>query len=317
MILVAGLSPAWQQIMEFESLQAGAVNRAQAVHWCASGKVLNVAIALGCLTGEIPLAANKSGRNCAPTTFGNALGSPLTLSLVGGWSGSAIRDDFAQLGLAAHWVEVPSPTRVCTTMLASEHRQTTELVENAGAVPEQAMLEFCEQFRALAQQSSFVVLTGSLPSGLPVNFYAELLRELPVPALLDVRGPELRACLPHRPFVVKPNREELELTVGADLQSEADLFAAMRELNALGARWVVVTDGPHQVYVTGPGEAFTVEPLPVTQVVNPIGCGDCLAAGLAFGLANGDTLARSLQIGLRAAADNVQQLLPARCQPHI
>ncbi len=46
MIVVAGLSPAWQQILSFDELRWGEVNRARSAHWCASGKVLNVGIAL-------------------------------------------------------------------------------------------------------------------------------------------------------------------------------------------------------------------------------------------------------------------------------
>ena len=46
MIIAAGLTPAWQQIMRFERLATGQVNRAREVAWCASGKVLNVGLAL-------------------------------------------------------------------------------------------------------------------------------------------------------------------------------------------------------------------------------------------------------------------------------
>ena len=46
MIVAAGLTPAWQQLMAFDALEPGAVNRAREVTWCSSGKVLNVAIAL-------------------------------------------------------------------------------------------------------------------------------------------------------------------------------------------------------------------------------------------------------------------------------
>jgi hypothetical protein len=54
-ILAAGLSPAWQQIVVLESLSVSEVNRARAVHWCASGKVLNVGLALHRLCASPPL----------------------------------------------------------------------------------------------------------------------------------------------------------------------------------------------------------------------------------------------------------------------
>ena len=53
MILAAGLTPAWQQIVEFDGFAVGQVNRARSVHWCASGKVLNVGIALQMYAGAL------------------------------------------------------------------------------------------------------------------------------------------------------------------------------------------------------------------------------------------------------------------------
>ena len=51
MILAAGLSPAWQQMLIFDGVRVGEVNRAREAHWCSSGKVLNVGLALHYLGG--------------------------------------------------------------------------------------------------------------------------------------------------------------------------------------------------------------------------------------------------------------------------
>ncbi len=64
MILAAGLSPAWQQIVVLDALSVGEVNRAREVHWCASGKVLNVGLALHCLCASPPLS--KGGQGGSP-----------------------------------------------------------------------------------------------------------------------------------------------------------------------------------------------------------------------------------------------------------
>ncbi|HJT78477.1 MAG TPA: PfkB family carbohydrate kinase, partial [Gemmataceae bacterium] len=111
MILAAGLTPAWQQVLEFDALAPGQVNRARAAHGCASGKVLNAARAL------------------------HHLGAPArALTVVGGVPGAQIRDDFARLGIAARWVEGAVPTRVCTTILDGSRHAATELVPEAGEV---------------------------------------------------------------------------------------------------------------------------------------------------------------------------------------
>ncbi|MCA9043180.1 MAG: bifunctional hydroxymethylpyrimidine kinase/phosphomethylpyrimidine kinase [Planctomycetaceae bacterium] len=298
MILVAGLSPAWQQIIQFSRLNLGEVNRADSVHWCASGKVLNVGIAL---------------RHLIPKSESELL--PHVLSAGGGWSGQSIQQELSQHSLSFDWIDDPTPTRVCTTVLDAEQNLTTELVENSAALAASTIQQFVERFQRLAAQAEFVVLAGSLPAGLPDSFYAELLQHVSVPVLLDFRGPALHQCLPHRPFVVKPNREELASTVGYAIENDDALTRAMQEVADAGAQHVVVSDGPQRLFALSPGGMQSFVPPQAAKVVNPIGCGDCLAAGIALGLTLSKSIEESIQIGLQAAKDNVEQLLPARCHP--
>jgi fructose-1-phosphate kinase PfkB-like protein len=129
--------------------------------------------------------------------------------------------------------------------------------------------------------------------------------------ILDIRGPELLATLPLRPFLVKPNREEIGRTVGRALTTDADLLSAMRELNRCGAEWVVVSAGGNAVFASTAERAMRLQP-PRVDVVNPIGCGDCLAAGIACALQEGREAVDAIRFGMAAAAENATQLLPAR-----
>jgi 1-phosphofructokinase family hexose kinase len=288
-ILAAGLTPAWQQIMRFHQVELGEVNRAAEVHWCASGKAINVGMALA------------------------ALGVPAhTLSPAGGWSGSALRAEFVERGLKATWTPTLAGTRVCTTVLNEADGKSTELVGNAAAMTETELADFQTKYQVLAAQAQMVVLTGSLPTGTPAMFYQGLLEGTACPVVLDARGPELLATLAFKPRVVKPNREELALTVGRPLPDDAAVLSAMRELIERGAQAVVVTNGKGPVRVMEGREVRELTPPALTPIVNPIGCGDCLAAGLAWGLARGDTLIDAVRLGLAAAGDNLTQLLPAR-----
>jgi fructose-1-phosphate kinase PfkB-like protein len=88
----------------------------------------------------------------------------------------------------------------------------------------------------------------------------------------------------------------------------------MREVNQRGATWVLVTDGPNSLYLTSASECFRFTPLP-TAVVNPIGCGDCLAAGIACALQRSMSVVDAVRFGMAAAADNARQLLPSRLDP--
>ena len=132
--------------------------------------------------------------------------------------------------------------------------------------------------------------------------------------VLDFRGEGLLSVLDLKPYVVKPNREELGQTFGRSLDDDADLLAAMRQLNGLGAQWVVVTQGAEAVWVSSSEQAYRLAPPRVAEVVNPIGCGDCLAAGIAWATRRGDWIVDAVRFGIGAACDNFGKLLPCRLE---
>ena len=121
-------------------------------------------------------------------------------------------------------------------------------------------------------------------------------------------------ALPLRPLVIKPNREELALTVGRSVDRPAELLAVMRELNERGAQWVVVTQGGRPVYATHAGQAWQIAP-PEVEVLNPIGSGDCFAAALAWRYSLGEPMLEGLRWAVAAGAENARHILPARLDP--
>ena len=288
MILAAGLTPAWQQTLSFREFSPGQVNRAQKATWCASGKVLNV----GCALHFLGVSAK-------------------TLCLVGGISGNQIQADFTQLGIPVRWIQSQIPTRICTTILDTMTGTTTELVENSRAIPEAELSDFYDAFVEEVRSANVVVVSGSLPDGTPADFFRRLLERTTARTVLDIRGAELEHVLALSPFVVKPNRQELAKTVGRELASEDDLIAAMSELRHLGAEWVVVSQGPAPLIALGPVGVLRLQP-PKVAVCNPIGCGDCLAAGIAAGIERNLSMRTALEIGIRTAAENAAEMLPAR-----
>jgi tagatose 6-phosphate kinase len=289
-IVVAGLTPAWQQIVRLPRLELGEVNRARDVVWCGSGKVLNVGWALATLGG-----------------------AARTVSPVGGVMQSAIAAELADGGIPVEWVMSQTPTRVCTTLLDEETGQITELVENAGALSAAELIAYGAALREACQTCSpaVMVIAGSLPAGTPADCFVDWLPENPMALVLDVRGAVLQSLLPRKPWLVKPNRDELAETVGRPLTDDSDLLDAMRSLNAAGAEWVVVSQGSKQLWATSLVATYRVVP-PRVAVVNPIGCGDSLAAGLALGKSRGWPIERCLAFGVAAASDNATRLLPAR-----
>ena len=198
MILSAGLSPAWQQILRFEAFRPGEVNRTIEAAWCASGKVINVAIAVAALERDVTM-----------------------ISPAGGVSGEIIRQEIDFLKIRSEWIPTTSATRVCTTLLDNS-KQTTELVEPAANLEMEAIEDFFARTQIHANVAEITVFTGSIPANAPADLFARILRNTHKRFILDIRGEPLQHCLSLYPFLIKPNREELQATLGTSLATHKD-----------------------------------------------------------------------------------------------
>jgi tagatose 6-phosphate kinase len=292
MILSAGLTPAWQQILLFKHFRLGEVNRAREVLWTTQGKVFNAAIAV------------------------HSLGGPsLALAPLGGSPLPAIHRELTELGVPHRWIETQAATRVCTTLVDRASNQITELVENGRPLTPGELDAYLRLYAEEAAHAEIVILTGSLPAGTPPSYYRTLLEKTRCPAVLDFRGEGLLNVLDLKPYIVKPNREELVQTVGRPLDDDTALLDAMRSLNARGARWVVVTQGANPVWITSSDQTYKLSPLPEPQIVSPIGSGDCFAAALAWATHAGLDITSSARLAAAAASENLRQLTTSRLNP--
>jgi 1-phosphofructokinase family hexose kinase len=264
------------------------------VHWIASGKVFNAAIAV------------------------HRLGAPgMALAPVGGPPLPQIEQDLARLGVATRFIVTQAPTRVCTTIIDRGAGKITELVENGLPLRAEELAALRDAYAEEAARAEVAVLIGSLPTGAPASCYRELAERTPCPAILDFRGEGLLACLDLKPYVVKPNREELAQTVGRPLATDDELREAMQSLNRRGAQWVIVTQGSGPVWITTEKSAWRAHPIPVAphDIINPIGCGDALTAAIACTIRGVGTVLDGVRLGLAAAHANLRQLLQCRFEP--
>lgn len=292
MILIGGLTPAWQHILVFEEFRPGRVNRASQTLWCASGKVLNAALAAYHLQAQVRV-----------------------LAAVGGQTRRQIEDDLEAFELDYRWVVTEAPTRVCVTIIDCARAEVTELVEEAGPLTPAELDQFLAAWREEAPKAQVALLIGSLPARTPHQYYRRLMELTPCPIVLDCAGPALLAALACRPYLIKPNREELERTLNRPVASDAEIRQAIEELRAHGAERVLLTDGPSPVWFAGPEGIFRFYPPAPAQRVNPIGSGDALAGALIAALAQGRNIIEAVKFAIGAAVDNLEQLLPCRLRP--
>jgi tagatose 6-phosphate kinase len=256
MILTVTLNTALDVTYRVPRLAPNSVNRVESVHQRAGGKGVNVARVL-----------RTVGQDALVTGF------------AGGPTGAALRADLDAAGVPHDLVAINGDTRRTVTVVSDSG--TTVLNEPGPSIADAEWTDFLATYSKLAQDADIVVLSGSLPPGLPRDAYAQLITKAGVPTILDTAGDPLLAALPARPHLIKPNIDEL-----IDATKLTDPFDAAAALRAAGAQTVVASLGPAGLLaVTGDGTWRAAPPQALPG--NPTGAGDACVAALAAGLMAG------------------------------
>jgi 1-phosphofructokinase family hexose kinase len=289
-ILVVGVSPAMDRMEILERFEVDRVNRSTEVRARPGGKSLIVARTL------------------------RRLGAPVTLhGFLGGPVGAFIREGCAELGIDDRHTQIAGQTRITPVIVETATGRATVLNEPSPPVTEAECTAFVDALATDAAAGDLVVLTGSLPESLPVGFYGQLVDLLSARGarvLVDTSGEPLARAVEHRPWMVKPNREELAAIMDVDDPSDERIVAAMRTLVGRGVAVVVVTLGADGLFAVTEDDAFRLRVPSVDDVVNATGSGDMLLAGFAFGCARGDDVRAALRLGASLSVANVRTLEP-------
>jgi len=163
--------------------------------------------------------------------------------------------------------------------------------------------------RAALRQANCLILSGSLPRGVPVNIYAQIMRlarSHKVPVLLDCDGPVLAASVSAKPFLVKPNEHELAGWAAAKGQERGFRTAALAMSRITGG-WVLVSRGGKSALLVhaAQGIELTAAP-PKIKPQNTVGAGDSLLAAVAHQLIKGATPENWLRAGLEIGSKATQ-----------
>jgi 6-phosphofructokinase 2 len=164
--------------------------------------------------------------------------------------------------------------------------------------------DWLRRVREHGASARYVVLSGSLPDGVPLDWYGELIRAVPedVPVVVDTKRAALGRALEVGVHLIKPNVHELEELVARELCGDDDIAAAARELIARRAVAVVVVSlgrGGALVVTERSAERLSAPSVPKRSKV---GAGDSMVGGLVNALARGCSLAEAARWGVAAGA---------------
>jgi len=157
----------------------------------------------------------------------------------------------------------------------------------------------------LKDKPRFVVASGSIPPGVPDDFFARVSQEakrLGAQSVIDTSGAALKAVLDERIDIVKPNLNELSEFMGRALDSDKTRIAACRDLIAAGhVKMVALTLGADGALLVTPDHAYKAQPLKI-EVVSAVGAGDSFLGGLVWALSAGQAPKDAFRVAVAAGS---------------
>lgn len=253
------------------------------------------------------------------------LGVPTrALGFAAGHNGLRMEGMLRQRGAETDFVWVEGETRLNTVLVLSGKGQST-VTASTLKVSDEHLSQFTARFREALKGASCVVMGGSLPAGVPLEFYARSIAQaqsFDVPVIFDSSGPSLVAGVKSRPSLIKPNLTELGDLLGYLPTSKQEVQQAAQKLREHYQSDVIVTMGEEGAMAVFGNEAYFIHPLSI-PVMSAAGAGDGVLAGMAlayhhreppeYGLRHGFALAGAILKTLATAdfqVEEYKELLP-------
>lgn len=228
-------------------------------------------------------AEGMGGKGAVTSWILARLGVPtVATGLAGGSTGRRMVAILEEAGATTDFLWVAEETRT-NYVIARTRDGAQGTITVAGLCPSlEDGVRLAAHVRSLLAGAHYLLCGGSLPDGLPDDWYAPLIaaaREAGVTSLLDVSGRFLAPNVAARPDIIKPNADEAETLLGRPLPTIAAAAEGAAELRARGIGTVLITLGERGAVAATEEGLFYVPPIPV-QVINTAGAGDGFNAGL-------------------------------------
>jgi len=263
------LSPAIDQTIRVDHFKSNTVNYAQTMQFDAGGKGINVASFLA-----------DVGIRCSVTGF------------LGRENAALFEQFFASKRIDDQFIRIPGSTRIGVKIVDAVNQQTTDINMPGLQPPANALDALDSTIERLTTTCDWFVLSGRLPTGVPVTTYATIIKLLKAHGkrvILDTSREALHEGVLAGPTIVKPNIDELQQLTGATLTDEASIEQAAYELLKHDIQLVVVSMGERGAMFIDANTTLIAVP-PAVVVKSTVGAGDAMVAGLLAGQLRGLSL---------------------------
>jgi len=307
MIYTVTLNPAIDKTIQLNTLKPGALNIVEKSLTNIGGKGINVSMVL------------------------KELGSESTaLGLAGGKNGRYITEELTRAGINNFFSNTGKETRTNIKIMEKDGN-LTELNEKGALVEESLVDEFVKEIEARITEGDIIVLSGSVPEGVPVTIYADLIKishDKGAKVILDADGELFFNGIKAGPDVIKPNISEYirylkkessfdeAVFLGEDILSARIFLEGVKNLFAQNISQIILSMGAKGAYFfdRNSEEILYCNALPV-QVQSTVGAGDSMVAAWAYALSKEYAFEKSVKLAIATSAAAVTT--PGTMAPNI
>ena len=279
MIYTITFNPAIDYISQVEKFELGKINRTKIEKILPGGKGLNVS-----------------------TVLKNLGVDNIALGFIAGFTGKELKREVESRGIKTDFINVEQGiTRINVKINSNEE---TALNGNGPQITEENIQELLNKIKKI-QKEDIVVLSGNIPKGINNNIYeiiCEILEKNQVTFIVDATRELLIKVLKNKPFLIKPNKEELEETFKTKIDSKEDIIVYARKLQMMGAQNVLISlGGDGAILINSKNEVY-YSMAPKGKVVNTVGAGDSMIAGFIAGYIESGDFKHAFKMGIASGS---------------
>ena len=284
MIYTITFNPALDYITQVENFKIGEINRTKTETILPGGKGLNVSIVL----------KNLEIENTA-------------LGFVAGFTGEELIRKMESQGVKTDFVKVEKGITRINIKISSMSENKVEETALNGMGPQITKNDIEVLFEKIEKMSTkdMVILSGSIPKNMNNDIYEKICKKLNkkgITFIVDSTQELLMNVLKYNPFLIKPNKEELEETLNCKISTKEDIIDAAKKLKDMGAQNVLVSLGDDGALLLTKEDETYYSKVPKGQLVNTVGSGDSMVAGFLAGYYQTQDYEYALKVGVAAGS---------------